>query len=254
MTDAQVARQIFGEYKMTPSQENTDDDSPTHTEDGHSLMQRASDIQFLRSLARRNGKLCRVTCTDTPGTRTGYFARPNVKGSPVVTIDLNDPNKWNVDALDLSWEVTHPTEVKAGQALFNDSDSQGATVDQKDSGLDSLDARNLAAFSGKTMSVILTAPVDDAQELTLRAQSTLREAGWFVRCEGEADVSRLQAILRVGTVVLVNGAGALNSGKYFVWSVRHTLEKQSHRMRFVLLRNAVGMPPANSGGSLGGRA
>ena len=101
------------------------------------------------------------------------------------------------------------------------------------------------------MTVMLTAPVDDAQELTLRAQSVLREAGWFVRCEGEADVARLNAILRVGTVVQINGAGALNSGKYFVWSVRHTIDKQSHKMKFVLVRNAVGTPPSSGGGLVG---
>ncbi len=43
-----------------PSGDNLADDSPSHTESGHSLMQRGSDIQFLRTLARRNGKFCRV--------------------------------------------------------------------------------------------------------------------------------------------------------------------------------------------------
>jgi hypothetical protein len=99
------------------------------------------------------------------------------------------------------------------------------------------------------MTVLLTAPVDDAQELTLRAQSVLREAGWFARCEGEADVARLNSVLRAGTVVAVSGAGSLNSGKYFVWSVRHTIMADSHKMKFTLVRNAVGPPPA-SGGAL----
>jgi hypothetical protein len=102
------------------------------------------------------------------------------------------------------------------------------------------------------MSVMLTAPVDAAEELTLRAESVLREAGWFVRCEGQADVARLNAILRVGTIVQINGAGSLNSGKYFVWSVHHTIDKQSHKMKVVLVRNAVGPQPAGAGGVLGG--
>jgi hypothetical protein len=101
---------------------------------------------------------------------------------------------------------------------------------------------------------MLVAPVDDAQELTLRATSVLREAGWFVKCEGEAEVSRLQAVLRAGTVVLLNAAGSLHSGKYFVWSVRHTITADSHKMKFVLVRNAVGPQPTGGGlaGLLGG--
>jgi hypothetical protein len=252
VTDADVANSIFGDYGITPADSNTDDDSPSHTEDGHSLMQRASDIQFLRSLARRNGKLCRVACNDTPGQRTGYFAKPSLDGDPAVTLELNDPEAWTVDALDLDWDVTRPTEVLAAQALFDDSSADGASVDQTDSGLDPLDDRNLSTFSGKSMSVMLTAPVDAADELTLRAQSVLREAGWFVRCEGQADLSRLQAVLRVGTIVQINGAGSLNSGKYFVWSVRHTIDKQSHKMSFVLVRNAMGSAPSGGGGLLGG--
>jgi hypothetical protein len=63
-----------------------------------------------------------------------------------------------------------------------------------------------------------------------------------VKCEGETDLARLKSVLRVATVVQVNGAGKLHSGKYFVWSVRHTIGAESHRMKFVLVRNAVGSP------------
>jgi hypothetical protein len=38
----------------------------------------------------------------------------------------------------------------------------------------------------------------------------------------------------------VQGVGAMYSGTYLVWSVRHTIEASAHKMNFVLLRNAVG--------------
>jgi hypothetical protein len=250
VTDADVANSVFGDYGVTPSPDNTDDDSPSHTEDGHSLMQRATDIQFLRTLARRNGKLCRIACADQPGQRTGYFARPKLDGDPVATLTLNDPDNWNVTALDIEWEATRPTAVAARQALFTDNGEDGVSADTTDSGLALLDQRGLADFSGQTMTVMLTAPVDDGGELGLRARSLLREAGWFVRCEGEADVARLKAILRAGTVVQLGGLGALHSGKYYVWSVRHSITADSHRMKFVLVRNALGAPPGGSGGGL----
>jgi len=157
-----------------------------------------------------------------------------------------------VSELNFDWDVTRPSEVKTRQALFNDDDENGASGDTDDSGLSLLEARSLKDFAGRTMTALLTAPVDDAQELLLRAQSLLREAGWFVRCEGEADVARLNAVLRAGTVVQVNGAGNLHSGKYLVWNVRHTLTGDSHKMRFVLVRNAVGKAAQDAGGSLGG--
>lgn len=252
VTDADVANSIFGDYGIDPAPDNTNDDSPAHTEDGHSLMQRGSDIQFLRALARRNGKLCRVTCAGTPGQRTGYFAKPRLDGDAAVTFRLNDPQTWTVNALDFEWDVTRPSAVKARQALLTDPAQDGASGDTDDSGLAALDARDLAAFAGQPMTVLLTAPVDDAGELVLRAQALLREAGWFVRCEGETDAARLNAVLRAGTVVAIEGVGALNSGKYYVWSVRHTFDADSHKMKFLLVRNAAGPEPTGGGGPLGG--
>jgi phage protein D len=247
VTDASVANAIFGDYGITPADENTDDDSPSHPESGHSLMQRATDIQFLRQLARRNGKYCRVACRDKPGERTGYFVKPGVEGDPVLTITLNDAASANVSSLDFEWDVARPSAVQASQALLTDPSEDGASGDSDDSGLAPLDERALADFAGKPISTRLTAPVDDAGELTLRAQGLLRESGWFARCEGEVDAGRLKAVLRAGTVVQVDGAGSLNSGKYFVWSVRHTFTADAHKMRFVLVRNAVGPAPAGGG-------
>lgn len=252
VTDASVANTIFSEYGIAPASENIEDDSPSHTEAGHSLMQRGSDIQFLRSLARRNGKLCRVVCTTTPGERSGYFASPKLEGAPILTLNLNDPEAWTVRALDFDWDVTRPSAVKASQATFNDNDEDGVSGDASDSELPLLDERSLMDFAGKPMTILLTAPVDDAGELQLRAKSLLRESGWFVRCEGEVDVSRLNAILRVGAVIQIEGVGSLNSGKYYVWSVRHTITAEAHKMKFTLVRNAVGPTLLESDGLLGG--
>jgi phage protein D len=253
MTDAAVARKIFADHGIDPADENARDDSPSHPENGHTLMQRGTDIAFLRNLARRNGKLCRVACKDKPGKATGFFASPKLDGDPVFTLKPNDPTEWNVDGLDFSWDVMRPSKVVARQATFADPSPDGVSSDTADAGLPPLDARGLAAFAGKPMSVRLTTPVDDAGELTFRARSLLREAAWFARCEGEADASRLNGILRVGTIVAVEGCGSLLSGKYFVWSVHHTITGQAHKMKFVLMRNAVGpAPPAAGGGPLAG--
>lgn len=252
VTDAAVAKTIFGDYGISAAPENADDNSPSHTASGHSLMQRGTDIQFLRQLARRNGKLCRVACQSTPGERTGYFAIARLDGDPVATLTLNDATAATVSALDFEWDVTRPSSAKARQALFNDASPDGAGADTADSGLAPLDARGLADFAGKPIAVMLTTPVDDAGELMLRAQALLREAGFFVRCEAELDAGRIKAVLRAGTVVQVDGAGSLNSGKYFVWSVRHTITADAHKMRCVLVRNAVGPPPSGGGGLPGG--
>jgi phage protein D len=246
VTDAKVANSIFQDHGITPSEDNTEDDLVSHTEDGHSLMQHGTDLGFLRGLARRNGKFCRVACTDTPGRRTGYFCKPKVDGDPVAVIALNDPVKPDVASLEFEWDVARPTTVKASQALFNDETPEGVTTEANSSGLALLDEQDLAAFAGEDLSVLLTAPVDDGGELALRAQSVLREEGWFVRCQGAVDSARIGRVLRVNTVVNLIGLGSLYSGSYLVWSVRHSITSDAHRMRFVLYRNAMG--PLLTGG------
>lgn len=245
MTDGQVANAIFATYSITPAPENTDDNAVTHVDTGHTLMQRATDIQFLRQLARRNGKLCRVACTDTPGQPVGYFITPNLDADPAVTLVVTgtDPLP-TVNSLDFEWDVARPTEVTGRQATFDSgADAEGVVGDATDSGLTALDARDLPTFAAQPMTALLTTTVDDAGELLVRAQSVVREGGFFVRCTGEADISQINAVLRVGTVVAIDGAGSLYSGNYFVWSVRHTIKTDSHKMNFVLVKNAVGAAP-----------
>jgi hypothetical protein len=250
VTDGAVANSIFGNYGITPDAANLTNDSPAHTSDGHTLMQRATDAQFLRMLARRNGKLFRVYCTDTPGQRTGSFATPAVDGDPATTLTLNDSMAATVDSVDITWDVMRPSATLAMQELFTDSDPSGAGGTTSDSGLSPLAPQDLATFAATTVTSVLTATVDDGQELTERAQSVLIEAGWFVRCQGTADVNRLGSILRAGSVTQLNAAGSLHSGKYFVWSVRHKITAEKHTMDFVLMRNGVGSPPG--AGLLGG--
>ena len=100
-------------------------------------MQRASDAQFLRALARRAGKLFRVFCTDTPGQRTGFFAAPEPVRRSCDHLVLNDAAAANVSSLDISFDVMRPDAVNAFQALFTDADGDatGAGGNFTDGGL-----------------------------------------------------------------------------------------------------------------------
>ncbi|HEV8460327.1 MAG TPA: contractile injection system protein, VgrG/Pvc8 family [Gaiellaceae bacterium] len=250
MTDGEVANQIFSTYGFTPADENTDDDSPQHDPDVHTLFQRTTDLQFLRSLARRNGKLMRVACTDTPGNRIGYFVAPGVDATPATTLSLVDPDAWNVDSLEFEWDVLRPTEVDASQVDLGSSSSDGVAGDSTDSGLSALGARDYPTYLGQSSTLLLT-PAADVAELTLRTTAALREAEWFVRCRGETSLDRLGTLLRVGTVVTVEGAGALHSGNWFVWNVVHRIRNDHVNQSFTLVRNAIGSPAGGVPGGFG---
>src|SRR5262249_7250193 len=134
-TDATTASAIFAEYGFTPASENSDEDSGVYTEDAHTLMQRGTDFDFLRTLARRAGPFFRVSCGSQPGTRIRVFAKPKLDGEPTVVLRPNDLATPNVSRMDFEWDVMRPTAVVAGQAVFTDSSDVGASGDATESGL-----------------------------------------------------------------------------------------------------------------------
>jgi hypothetical protein len=245
LTDGEVANLIFSRYGFTPAAGNTSNDSASHLTEGHTLIQRATDLQFLRGLARRGGKLLRVGCTDTPGIRTGYFVIPAVTSRPTATISLLDPNSWEVESLDFDWDVMRPTEAGASQVDLTRSSKTGTDVTTRASGLAPLDVRDYPTYRGRSSKLLLTTPADVA-ELSQRTAAVLAESGFFSRCTGEADADRIRTILRVGDVVTILGAGRMQSGNWLVWNVRHTFSLESWKIGFTLVRNAVG-PAAPAG-------
>jgi hypothetical protein len=246
-TDGEVANAIFHSYGFTPADANTDDDSPAHDPDGHSLFQRATDLQFLKGLARRAGRICRVACTDTPGRRTGYFIRPSVDAAPVATVSLVDPVTWTVDTLDFDWDVMRPSKVGASQVDLAAASDSGTQTDTDASGLTTLADRDLPTYTGRSSTQLLTTPAD-VGELPQRTAAVLTESGFFTRCTGEVDADRLGAVLRAGDVVTIAGAGAIHSGNWLVWAVRHRYAQDTFKMQFTLVRNGVGQAPAGAGG------
>lgn len=248
VTDAVAAASIFGEYSIAPAPENTADDSPLHAEAGHTLMQRGTDAQFLRQLARRSGKLFRVTNVGDPVARIGVFARPQLAGTPTITLTVADPTTANVLSLDIAWDVMRPTAAQGMQALLSSTTEASA---QASEGLLALDARPLADFAGQASTALVDAVIDDTGELAMRAAAALIGSNFFVKVTGKADAARLGAILRVGKLVMIDALGSVHSGAYFVWSVRHKITAMHHEMSFELVRNAVGPEPAGGGGLLG---
>jgi hypothetical protein len=247
-TDGEIANAIFATYGFTPADANTDNDSPAHTPDGHTLFQRGTDLQFLRGLARRAGKVCRVACTDTPGARTGYFVVPDLTPSPAATISLLDPASWSVDALVFDWDVMRPTEVNASQVDLSQASDSGSDASADATGLAPLDLRDYPTYLGQSSALRLTTSAD-VSDLEQRTTAVLTETGFFARCTGQASADRLGTILRAGDVVAIEGAGSLQSGNWLVWNVRHTYTPDTWMMNFTLVRNAVG--PAATGGPLG---
>jgi len=229
--DSDAATNILSGYGYTP---DVDDTQSTHEENKHTLVQRESDLRFVRRLARRNGFLFWITC-DAEGTETAHVKRPPLSGQPLAQLQINQPTP-KIQALELRFDVERPTQIEGKQVDLNSKDDIDGGVTQ--SPLTSLGSQDLSAITGGDVrSLHLAAPADDVGDLRARCEGALIEALWFIRGSCDARLDSLGALVRSHALVEVQGAGKRHSGKYFVTAVRHTIDPSMHRMELELARN-----------------
>jgi hypothetical protein len=224
VTDSQAVTSILGGYGLVPDVGSTDGG---HYENKHVLVQRESDLSFVRRLARRNGFVFWVSA-DALGIETGHFQRPPVDGGPAMTLIINQAPP-ALEQLDVRWDIERPTSVVSAQLDLNTKELLDGS--QQRSPLSALGSQDLAAITGDTRSILLAAPSSDG---------ALIESYFFIRASGETRIDRTGSPVRAHTVIEIQGAGSRHSGKYFVAGVRHTIDPDSHRMELELLRNAWG--------------
>lgn len=253
-TDSDAVRAILDdaevEYEL-----DIEDTTGGYAEDKHTLVQRESDLRFIRKRARLNGFLFWISC-DEDGNETAHFRRPPLDGEepaggPGLPIDLPLPfgsgeaqklvinlADANLQELDISWDVERPTAVEALQLDLNTKgDLDGSMPATPQTILGDLGIQDVA---GETRSTLLVAPADDVGALQSRAEGALIEADWFIRASCETSAHALGGVVRAHTLVELDGAGPRHSGSYFVAAVRHLIDVDAHRMQIELVRNGWG--------------
>lgn len=231
VTDGEVVMRIAGDYGLVPDVATT---NTRHLETKHSLVQRETDLRFIRRLARRNGCYFWITSNEL-GIETAHFQRPQLDGDPVneLVINFDAPS---IQSLDISWDVERPTSVEGTQLDLNTKgDTNGSVLQSPQSALGN---RGLAAITGDTRSMHVSAPSDDAGNMQARSEGALIEADWFIRANCRTSLNQLGKLVRAHTLVKIKGAGSRHSGKYYVAGVRHIIDATDHVMELELVRNA----------------
>jgi hypothetical protein len=228
---------IFDEYHLDPDVDDTND---SHDDETHALVQRDTDLRFVRRMARRYGFLFWIT-SDAAGKHTAHFKRPPVDEEPTATLTINIANKdtpATIASLDLTFDVERATSATALQLKLEDKQDLDGSV--LASPLSALGKEPLSTIAKGTRALRLVAPVDDAADLMQRAEGALIEEGWFVRAFCDTSLSSLKKLVRAHDVVQLDGAGSRHGGKYFVAGVRHVITEGLHKMELELVRNAWG--------------
>ena len=200
---------------------------------GHDLVQRGTDLAFVRRLARQHGYLLWLSATPI-GLEIAHFGPPPVSGSGDVTLALHLDGA-ALDELDLAWASDRPTSATASGVDTGTLETVDASVSE--SPLPAMAATGLAAANGGAWSTLTVAPGDDAATLTGPGQDVLTEADLFVRARAATSFPRVGRVIHAHTLVDLDGLGSRHSGTWLVASVRHLVDAVSHRMECTFVRN-----------------
>ena len=243
VTDSDVVSSIVGDYGLDDDVASTD---TKHVEDKHSLVQRESDLQFVKRLARRNGCYFWISC-DADGNENAHFQKPTLDGDPSFDLVINFDQP-TIQTLDIHWDVERPTSVEGVQVdLSNKENLDGALAVTPQT---ILGAHKLEDIASETRSMHVSAPSDDAGDMQARSGGALTEADWFIQATCTTTFRLLGRLVHAGMLLNVKGAGSRHSGKYFVTSVKHSIDAADHKMEIGMVRNGWGSD--STGGSVAG--
>lgn len=243
--DSEIAKTILNEYGFDPVVEDT---TTIHNEKDFTVMQKGTDMQFLRNLAQRNGFECYVE-TDSKGMATGYFRRPVLNETPQKELSIRFGKESSLVYLKSHVDSLKPLAVGAVQIDIKAKETKSEIA--KIPGLEKLGKNALPELIRTRLLSLL--PASDVPISNIRltnqqpvsilkssSQAVLDEGSWFVSVQGEIDSVAYQSILKAKRTVIVKGAGKVFSGKYYVTKVSHIFTKEKkYVQRFEARRNAL---------------
>ncbi len=256
LADSDIAQQILGGYGVQTKIEST---GTTHQENDTTITQRGADIQFVRTLAQRNGMEFYFETDASSGNVTAFFQPPQLDGEPQADLAIQFGDASNLRSFSARLSGQRPLNVKVQQVDVKSNSANTAQagalkrIKLGENDLGNLEAGTLDRLASPQDAVaqmlLLGPPTSDATELQTLAQSVRDEAGWCLFAQGEINSDAYQAVLRPRRLVLVKGAGKAYSGKYYVTRVVHELTGDGdYTQRFEAVRNARDLDGSESFG------
>jgi phage protein D len=247
--DSDIATEIFSAYGLAPRVEDT---GIVHDAQISTIIQRETDIQFLKRLALRNGYECYVDGD------TGYFRTPQLgeTAQPVLSVQFGDDTNVNRFQIEVNALAT------ANVAMFQvDRDSKDVLDAASTPGSQqALGASAADSYLGAGISpgviYVGKAVTTGSPEMAALCQGLYNEGEWFVAGEGGVAANQYGSVLKPRGPVTIKGIGETYSGVYYVTHVDHVFTADGYIQRFRVKRNGL-MPTgaesfsADAGGLLG---
>lgn len=238
LPDSAIATAIFAQYRLVPMVQPT---APTLVEPEGTVIQRGTDLRFLRMRALRNGFDIWVQPEPLTGVDQGFFRQREPLGLPDAVLNVNMGSETNVARFSVRHRMTRPTSA-VGAGL-------DTTTKSPQPALAPVSIQPPMGLEPALLSVLPTPVVRPADtglvrtsELQAFAQGIADKSSYAVEAEGE--VGPDVGVLRPGRLVAVRGLGRLYNGIYLLTSVTHRISDEGYSQKFSAVRNATTMTGA----------
>jgi hypothetical protein len=262
MPDSDIVKQIYGEYGFATPGDTIEATRPTRDPNRGTMLQRGTDADFIRMLARRNGFEAYVE--RAPGAVkdgaaaaaecNGHFHRPRPDQTVQPTLALTPHQAPTLIEMRARWESHRPAEIRADHIDERSRRIRSATITAPrfprmgKTGRGDIIKSRLAAIAPKRADLVPTglAYVDvphDETEVGNLAWSDFLAADWLVAATARVRAAMYPQILRARRPVDVEGAGKLLDGTWYVKSVRHRWiwddEQNEYELDTEMVRDAL---------------
>lgn len=230
--DSDIAKDIFNLYGFTPEVEDT---KVVHDEKVSTIIQRETDMRFLRRLALRNGFEC---CVENS---TAYFSKPRLDEKPQSLLAYYFGDETNLNRLSIEVNGLTPVNASMYQVDRLNKKVLDTAIDssqQKPMGKSGY-SDFLAPGMNPALVYVSMNAVTGKPEMDALCQGFLHKAEWFVSADGEIAGNHYGHVLKARSKVTIKGIGETYSGVYYVSHVTHTYSPDGYVQHFKAKRNAL---------------
>lgn len=206
------------------------------------IVQRGTNMQLLRVLARRYGMFVYVEPGEQPGQSVGVFESPGARDESLPEVVLLGEAR-NIGSFSAEFDALRPLAPKGAAVKAIDRQSISAQAG----------AADLPPLGEQAVHALVEAPAtllahtrEEQSDLDAATLAVANVSSWAYSARGEVDNDLYPAVLRPYRKLRVRGVGPQLSGDYLVARVSHHIDDSGYRQEFSLARNAHSAAPGGS--------
>jgi hypothetical protein len=234
LLDHEIARQLFGDVPQIAS---TDVETTTTPNDSlpAAEMQRGTEIELLRRLARRQGMHAYVLPGREPGQSIGVFRRFPTAPDGLPPLILLGPDR-NLASFTARGDAQRPGSVESQSVNITDKVVTRATARIRN--LELLGEEAPVADAAAAGTRLIPPGHDGAVDVNQAVAAEMERSSYAFEASGSVLGDCYTGVLTPYRVVTVKGVDGRQSGNYVIKSVTHQLTRSQYAQSFSLLRNA----------------